>query len=144
MKKLTNKSGFTLLEIIIVIIIIGVLASLALPRLFGNIEYSRSTEALDVMTEMKRSTDRCAIMGGVVNYAPCLTWAALGVDNPNNLPNTHFGYGAGPTQVPPNASIVATRNAVDGGVTTDTITFTWNTGTGVLTRAGTTAFTAIR
>ena len=41
-----NKSGFTLLEIIIVIIIIGILASLALPKFFKTVEYSRSMEAL--------------------------------------------------------------------------------------------------
>ena len=47
-----NKKGFTLLEIIIVIIIVGVLASLALPRFFSTVEYSRSTEALASLTSV--------------------------------------------------------------------------------------------
>ena len=37
MKLDKNKSGFTLLEIIIVIIIIGILASLALPKFFKTV-----------------------------------------------------------------------------------------------------------
>ena len=43
---LKRKKGVTLLEIIIVVIIIGVLASLALPRLFSTVEFSRSAEAI--------------------------------------------------------------------------------------------------
>ncbi len=56
-----NRSGFTLLEIIIVIIIVGVLASLALPRFFNTIEYARSTEALNMIGTLKRGADRCAM-----------------------------------------------------------------------------------
>ena len=59
MKIKNNRSGFTLLEIIIVIIIVGVLASLALPRLFNTIEFSRSTEALNAIGILKRAADRC-------------------------------------------------------------------------------------
>ena len=62
-----NQSGFTLLEIIIVIIIVGVLASLALPKFFNTVEFSRSSEALNAVGGIKRSADRCAMMGGDEN-----------------------------------------------------------------------------
>ena len=45
-----NKSGFTLLEILVVIIIVGVLASVAMPQLFRNVERSRATEALESLS----------------------------------------------------------------------------------------------
>ena len=54
---LKRKKGFTLLEIIIVVIIVGVLASLALPRLFSTVEYSRSTEALAAIGSMRSAMD---------------------------------------------------------------------------------------
>ena len=49
MKKFNNKSGFTLLEILVVIIIVGVLASVAMPSLFKNVEKSRGSEALNAL-----------------------------------------------------------------------------------------------
>ncbi|HNV23805.1 MAG TPA: prepilin-type N-terminal cleavage/methylation domain-containing protein [Candidatus Omnitrophota bacterium] len=83
--KLNTKSGFTLLEIIIVIIIIGVLASLALPKFFQTINFAKSTEALNTLGELKRAADRCAMMSGAgsANYSTCGTPQALGLESVN-------------------------------------------------------------
>ncbi len=43
MKKLNNKSGFTLIEIIVVLIIVGILAAIALPNLFSNVSRSQGS-----------------------------------------------------------------------------------------------------
>ena len=59
----TKKSGFTLLEIIIVVIIVGVLASLALPRFFQTIEFARSLEAMNVMASARRALDDAQLWG---------------------------------------------------------------------------------
>ena len=86
MKKISNKSGFTLLEIIIVIIIIGVLASLALPRFFNTIEYSKAQEALTALSMLRRSMERCYMFDN--SYSACLI-GGLDVDDPET---TEFDY----------------------------------------------------
>ena len=154
MRMKNNKSGFTLLEIIIVIIIVGVLASLALPRLFNTIEFSRSTEALNILGGLKRSADRCALANeattGAANWGSCITWDQLGTEDPSNtaglVPGSIFDYGI--TFGAPGADdwqVIATR--VGGGAAAgDTITFTYDTAGGGITRVGNAggAYTGLR
>ena len=116
-KRLNNKSGFTLLEIIIVIIIIGVLASLALPKLFAMVEKSKSTEALAAMGSIRSALERCALAKGN-SYVGCDLWTELDMADPTTQPGSHFDYTFPAAPVAWTAttySILATRNASDGG-----------------------------
>ena len=116
-----NKSGFTLLEVIIVIIIVGVLASLALPRFFKTVEYSRATEALQNLSAIRQSLQRCYLAKSN-NYTNCdaANLADLDIDDPSTAVQSHFTYAiaAGVSTF----TITATRNNLDGGNDTDTIT----------------------
>ena len=140
-----NKSGFTLLEILVVIIIVGVLASVAMPQLFRNVERSRATEALASLGATKRAIEGCAMQVNNV-FTTCNTYAAIGMSDPSYVAATnasaHFAYAI--TTAATSFSIVATRNTVDNGVATDTITLARTAVTGVITRAGTTAFAGIQ
>lgn len=134
-----NKGGFTLLEVIIVIIIVGVLASLALPRFFSTVEYSRATEAMQSLATVRQSVERCYLMRS--NYTNCGTFGVLDVDDPGLSPGAHFTYafsGMGADAY----VITATRNTLDGGVATSTVALTYNGTT--ITRSGTGAFGAIQ
>lgn len=143
MRHLKNKSGFTLLEIIIVIIIIGVLASLALPRFFKTIEYSRSAEALQSISTIRQSLERC-ILQSPGTLSNCNTIAKLDVEDPGTASSAHFSYTITAPTATNTYAITATRtSAVDPNTnaTNDTITLT-NTA-GVITRAGTEEYSGV-
>ena len=137
-----HKQGFTLLEIIIVIIIIGVLASLALPRFFSTVEFSRSTEAMNAMAVVRKSIERCSVFNN--DYSSCNNFTNIDVDDPGLAPEAHFSYTivASGTSGTKDYTITATRNTKDGGDGTSLVTV-HSTTTGV-TRSGTTAFASIK
>ncbi|HLF18507.1 MAG TPA: prepilin-type N-terminal cleavage/methylation domain-containing protein [Candidatus Omnitrophota bacterium] len=137
--KLNRRSGFTLLEIIIVIIIVGVLASLALPRFFSTVEFSRSTEALTSMSTVRQSIERCYIASNN-NYSSCII-GAIDVENPGISPGAHFTYVV--TVAPTTFRIVAQRNAVNAGDGTSTISLGGSSGAGVA-RSGSGVFVGIK
>ena len=142
----TNKKGFTLLEVIVVIIILGVLAALALPRLFSNIEFSRSAEALNSIGAVRQSVERCATMSGDV-YTNCNTFSPggnLDLNDPAAEPGAHFAYVVTPGAAAGNYTVTATRNAVDTGDGTSTVTLTVSRTAGTITRAGTGVFSSIQ
>ncbi len=147
MRLKNNKSGFTLLEIIIVIIIVGVLASLALPRLFSTVEFSRSTEALNAIGVIRQSVERCALMNDT-SYATCGVFANLDAENPSNsagnIAGSHFNYTI-LLDIPAVGDITfrATRVALDGGTVGDQVNVVVDNTAMTVTRNGTGAFAAL-
>ena len=119
MSKLKQKRGFTLLEIIVVIIIIGVLASLAMPRFFRTVEYSRGMEALTHLSALRSAMERCYLISN--SFTPCSSFANLDVDNPTTLTGTHFTYTLTPPPGTTTFTVTAWRNTLDGGVNTNFI-----------------------
>jgi type IV pilus assembly protein PilE len=138
MKKL-NKQGFTLLEIIIVIIIVGVLASLALPRFFSTIEYSRATEALSSLQTTRSAIERCYIQTN--NYNNCGAFTDLDIADPGTSPGAHFTYAITPGAT--SFTITATRTTRNGGAG-GTIQLTQNNAAGTITKSGTAPFSGVK
>jgi prepilin-type N-terminal cleavage/methylation domain-containing protein len=134
-----NKSGFTLIEIMIVVIIVGVLASLALPKFFSTVEYSRSQEALSAIATVRGGLERYYVSKG--NTYVGATTANIDTGNPlAGQSNAHFSITVDTTSAV-GYRIVALRNTVDGGNAAHTVLLT-QTAT-VITRGGTTAFAGI-
>ena len=67
---LYSKKGFTLVELIVVVIIVGILASVAIPMMSGNIAQAKRTEAVAAAGAI-RTAERAvfADTGNYVNFA---------------------------------------------------------------------------
>lgn len=56
-RRMKNKKGFTLVELIVVIVIIGILAAILIPRMTGFTDKAKSTEALVIAKEVATAYD---------------------------------------------------------------------------------------
>lgn len=73
-----NERGFTLLELLMVVIIVGILASLALPGYIRSAERSRSSEAVTYLGQLKGATQRYCMQA---DSAEPTVFADLDVDD---------------------------------------------------------------
>ena len=139
------KNGFTLLEVLVVIIIVGVLASLAMPMLFRNIRLASGTEALTTSGMIKRGIEGCAMQfaGDPVACAPnsVVVWDNIGMADPSRTvnPASNFNYTVfcGGFAGSYSCSVVAV-DPTDGSAIT--LSFTNNT----TTRSGSSVFAGIQ
>jgi prepilin-type N-terminal cleavage/methylation domain-containing protein len=58
------RKGFTLIEILIVVVILAVLASMILPRMMGQSERAKLASAFTLMGVFRRAAEKNAILGG--------------------------------------------------------------------------------
>ena len=121
-----HPKGFTLLEILVVLVILGVVAGLAIPVYTANVQRSYQQEAIYAMGSTRASLIRYYAQNTAA--APNDGYVGATLTNIDYRPNTatagqalRFSYTmAAPTQ---NAfTISATRNATAGGDGSSTLT----------------------
>ena len=71
MKKTSKASGFTLVELAVVVVIIGVLASFGVPRFLDAVERSKASEAFGYLSSLRAAQERYIARQG--EYASTLS-----------------------------------------------------------------------
>lgn len=121
-----NRKGFTLTELLMVVVILGILGGIALPKFFPQKEKAYIAEAIGMLSAIRQSLEAyrteygayCAAGGGTGTVCHASTpWTTLGMDDPNTVSNRAWDYKVNSLTASvanDSYSIVATRIATGG------------------------------
>lgn len=90
MKRIKTKKGFTLLELLIVVVILAVLAGLALPQYLRTVARARESEGWQNLGTIRSALSRYYAEWGDLTNTIDLT--LLDISDPNAPPNRLFNY----------------------------------------------------
>ena len=101
--KTRQRSGFTVLELLVVISIIGVLAAFAVPRFLSSVERSKAAEAFNYLATVHSSMERYHARQGI--YADALVDLDVGLGSPEY-------FSVGPVGVPASEADLQTARLI--------------------------------
>jgi prepilin-type N-terminal cleavage/methylation domain-containing protein len=116
-------SGFTLVELAVVIVIIGVLAAFGVPRFIKSVEKSKATEAFEYLASVRTSQERYMAQNG--QYAASVALLDIVAQAPKYFDNpTTITVVAGGAGAPATWSLTLARVGPAAGYDGYTVTFT--------------------
>jgi prepilin-type N-terminal cleavage/methylation domain-containing protein len=116
-----GRKGFTLVELAVVIIIIGILAAFAVPRFLDSVERSKAGEALNYLAAVRSAQERFQIRQGT--YADDLTKLDIQMPDPKYFTVGTPGPGS-TSSLEDSWTLTLTRSGNAGGYGAYTVTFT--------------------
>ena len=100
--KLKNEEGFTLIEIIAVLVIMGILAAVAIPKFFDLQDRARQKAIYTALSEMKVRVNQrfaSALLDGVAVGSVLYAEDSVGTNLGGDFDITNWGWAAGSTQI---------------------------------------------
>ena len=116
MRNLRNRDGFTLIELMIVVVIIGILAAIAIPKFSAVSNGAKQAEAEPILKQICSLAESYQQKEGA-NAANLDSLAVIGWAAPNAKYFSAFSYTPG--AVPVVGSAKATKNATTGAALKD-------------------------
>src|ERR1044072_3326802 len=84
LQRTRGRKGFTLVELAVVIIIIGILAAFAVPRFLDSVERSKAGEAFNYLSAVRSAQERYQVRQGT--YADDITKLDIQMQEPKYFP----------------------------------------------------------
>ncbi len=118
-----TRAGFTLVELAVVIVIIGVLAAFGVPKFLNSVERSKAAEAFAYLSAIREAEERYLALSGV--YASDPTQLDIQLQPPVyfSVPST-ITVTAGDSTTAPGWSLTLTRIAATSSKGAYTVTYT--------------------
>jgi type IV pilus assembly protein PilA len=117
-----GRPGFTLVELAVVIVIIGVLAAFGVPRFLKSVERSKAAEAFAYLSAVRTAQERYLAREGT--YAANITDLDLKMNAPKYFDNPTTIQAAGGGSLENSWSLTLTRTGSSAGYGAYTVVFT--------------------
>jgi len=119
-----KNSGFTLVELAVVVVIIGVLAAFAVPRFLASVERSKAAEAFNYLASIHSSQERYHARQGT--YAADLASLDIELVDPEYFTVGTVAVPSGETDLQTGWELTLTRVGASAGYGAYTVVFNQN------------------
>jgi prepilin-type N-terminal cleavage/methylation domain-containing protein len=104
-----TRKGFTLVELAVVIVIIGILAAFGVPKFLQSVEKSKAAEAFNYLAAIQSAQERYIARNGT--YATAVSALDIAMPPPRYFDNPSTIKAVGNSTGAPTWSLMMTRNA---------------------------------
>ena len=121
LKNLKGRKGFTLVELAVVVVIIGVLAAFGVPKFLNSVERSKASEAFAYLSAIRTAEERYIARQGV--YTETVADLDIAVQPPKYFEIGPIEVGTSTTGGDPTWKMTLTRIAASSSKGAYTVTF---------------------